>query len=224
MRLLRDKLEWLHTFIRDADRRRRLRDDEFVAIWVRQTRDVAFEAEDALDDFLHHAERRRRKATLGSGCNVVQGRSRGHSWAGQVQRHARILWSKELAPPANEKQHRGGSSNSWPRIMSRALVRLRVDEGFVRPRRGRTMEEVGQGYLKELISRCMVQLVDKDDFGAVKTVVVHDRLHAFSRMRRRRPASSRATTALTCSRRAPGTASPSSTPPRTGRSTIWTNR
>ncbi|KAF8762434.1 hypothetical protein HU200_009396 [Digitaria exilis] len=58
VRLLRDKLEWLHTFIRDADRRRRLRDDEFVAVWVRQTRDVAFEAEDALDDFLHRAGRR----------------------------------------------------------------------------------------------------------------------------------------------------------------------
>lgn len=113
----------------------------------------------------------------------------------------------QLAPPAREQQ-RGGSSNSWPRIMSRAfddlphhlkscflylaamrestpvdaqrLVRLWVAEGFVRPRRGSTMEEVGQGYLKELISRCMVQLVDKDDFGAVLTVVVHDRLHAFA--------------------------------------------
>ncbi|KAL6613901.1 hypothetical protein ACP70R_036171 [Stipagrostis hirtigluma subsp. patula] len=63
VRLLRDKLEWLHTFIRDADRRRRLRDDEFVAVWVRQTRDVAFEAEDALDDFLHRAARARRASS-----------------------------------------------------------------------------------------------------------------------------------------------------------------
>lgn len=70
VRLLRDKLEWLHTFIRDADRRRRLRDDEFVAVWVRQTRDVAFEAEDAVDDFLHRAGRRRRKPALGSRCAV----------------------------------------------------------------------------------------------------------------------------------------------------------
>ncbi|CAO1947102.1 unnamed protein product [Urochloa humidicola] len=60
------------------------------------------------------------------------------------------------------------------------LVRLWVAEGFVRPRRGCTMEEVGQGYLKELISRCMVQLVDKDEFGAVRKVSVHDRLHAFA--------------------------------------------
>lgn len=498
VRLLRDKLEWLHTFIRDADRRRRRRDDEFVAVWVRQTRDVAFEAEDALDDFLHRAGRR--KAALGSRCALgcwwpggcagqvalrhdLSGRIRqirkrldkisenradyniehtpapawaacsssattlaawddleeytvgldkysdmlkeqllddsvparalvaiagessigkttlarkvyqslevrnhfeirtwtvlphkcraadvlrdiheqmtsqlrrtpsasnskqavedacddkafgtgkdisnqlyrsmtgrrylvvidgsvavtdwnslraslpdegngsrvllitdleglevvGHAQAGhtydpieltrlspestyEVFRRrvfgargdcpgryksryyqdvfritrglplsivvlAGILRSKELpaewdevmaqlAPPAREQQ-RGGSggssSNSWPRIMSRAfddlphhlkscflylaamrestpvdaqrLVRLWVAEGFVRPRRGSTMEEVGQGYLKELISRCMVQLVDKDDFGAVLTVVVHDRLHAFA--------------------------------------------
>ncbi|CAO2195736.1 unnamed protein product [Urochloa humidicola] len=60
------------------------------------------------------------------------------------------------------------------------LVRLWVAEGFVRPRRGSTMEEVGQEYLKELISRCMVQLVDRDEFGAVRYVSVHDRLHAFA--------------------------------------------
>ncbi|XP_062207944.1 probable disease resistance RPP8-like protein 2 isoform X2 [Phragmites australis] len=65
-------------------------------------------------------------------------------------------------------------------VDAQRLVRLWVAEGFVRPRRGSTMEEVGQGYLKELISRCMVQLVHKDEFGAVQTVVVHDRLHAFA--------------------------------------------
>jgi len=90
VRLLRDKLEWLHTFIRDADRRRRLRDDEFVAVWVRQTRDVVFEAEDALDDFLHRAGRRRRTATLGSGCAV------GWWWpgrcAGQVALRHDLSW------------------------------------------------------------------------------------------------------------------------------------
>ncbi|KAG8054115.1 hypothetical protein GUJ93_ZPchr0001g30028 [Zizania palustris] len=65
-------------------------------------------------------------------------------------------------------------------VDAQRLVRLWVAEGFVRPRRGSTMEEVGQGYLKELISRCMVQLVHKDEFGVVQTVAVHDRLHAFA--------------------------------------------
>jgi len=489
VRLLRDKLEWLHTFIRDADRRRRLRDDEFVAVWVRQTRDVAFEAEDALDDFLHRAGRRGRaarnraapgcaagwwpgcagevalrhdlygrirqikkrldeisanraayniehtpapawatscssattlaawddleeytvglgkysdmlkeqllddavaaravvsisgessigKTTLarkvyqspevrnhfeirtwtvlphkcraadvlrdihkqmtsqlrrapsrqvaaedgkacggpgkdisnqlhksmagrrylvvvdgsiavtdwnslraslpdeGNGSRVLLitdsagleavGHAGGHAYEpveltrlspentyevfrrrvfgrgdcpGRYKSRyyqdvfritrglplsivilAGVLRSKELPAewdevmaqlaPARELQHKGGSSSSSRRIMSLAfddlphhlkscflylaamrestpvdaqrLVRLWVAEGFVRPRRGSTMEEVGQGYLKELISRCVVQLVDKDEFGAVQTVVVHDRLHAFA--------------------------------------------
>lgn len=65
-------------------------------------------------------------------------------------------------------------------VDAQRLVRLWVAEGFVRPRRGSTMEEVAQGYLKELISRCMVQLVRKDEFGAVIQVSVHDRLHAFA--------------------------------------------
>ena len=54
--LLRDRLEWLQAFIRDADRKRRVGADELTRVWVRQTRDVAFEAEDALDDFFHKVD------------------------------------------------------------------------------------------------------------------------------------------------------------------------
>ncbi|XP_072962059.1 putative disease resistance RPP13-like protein 3 [Typha angustifolia] len=49
--LLRDKLEWLQTFLKDADQKRRHWDDQYLGVWVRQTRDVAFEVEDALDEF-----------------------------------------------------------------------------------------------------------------------------------------------------------------------------
>jgi hypothetical protein len=52
--LLRDKLEWLRVFVRDADRRRRRTGtDDFTRVWVRQTRVLVFEAEDALDDFFY---------------------------------------------------------------------------------------------------------------------------------------------------------------------------
>lgn len=54
--LLRDRLEWLQAFVRDADRRRRLASDDFTRVWVRQTRDVAFDAEDALDHFFHKVD------------------------------------------------------------------------------------------------------------------------------------------------------------------------
>jgi hypothetical protein len=53
MMLLRDRLEWLQAFIRDADRKRRSGTDGLTRVWVRQTRDVAFEIEDALDEFFH---------------------------------------------------------------------------------------------------------------------------------------------------------------------------
>lgn len=49
--VLNDRLEWLQTFVRDADQKRRSKENPFVAVWVRQTRDVAFQVEDVLDDY-----------------------------------------------------------------------------------------------------------------------------------------------------------------------------
>ncbi|VAH52300.1 unnamed protein product [Triticum turgidum subsp. durum] len=56
MMLLRDRLEWLQAFIRDADRKRRSGTDGLTRVWVRQTRDVAFQVEDALDEFFHEVD------------------------------------------------------------------------------------------------------------------------------------------------------------------------
>jgi hypothetical protein len=53
MTLLRDRLEWLQAFVRDADRRRRAGTDQLTRVWVRQTRNVAFQAEDTLDEFVY---------------------------------------------------------------------------------------------------------------------------------------------------------------------------
>ena len=53
MTLLRDRLEWLQAFIRDADRKRRAGTDQLTRVWVLKTRDVAFEAEDTLDEFIY---------------------------------------------------------------------------------------------------------------------------------------------------------------------------
>ncbi|KAJ1256395.1 hypothetical protein BS78_K035700, partial [Paspalum vaginatum] len=56
MMLLRDRLEWLQAFLRDADRKRRAGTDQLTRVWVRQTRDVAFQAEDALDEFIYEVD------------------------------------------------------------------------------------------------------------------------------------------------------------------------
>jgi hypothetical protein len=50
--LLRDKLQWLHTFVQLADQRRRLNGNAYVDVWVQQTRDVSLEVEDVIDRFM----------------------------------------------------------------------------------------------------------------------------------------------------------------------------
>jgi hypothetical protein len=56
IRLLRDKLEWLQTFIQHADQERRTGANNYIGLWVRQTRDVAYEVEDVLDEFLRKVD------------------------------------------------------------------------------------------------------------------------------------------------------------------------
>jgi hypothetical protein len=51
MQKLRDKLMWLQAFLRVADAKRRAVADEITKVWLHQTRDAVFDAEDALDHF-----------------------------------------------------------------------------------------------------------------------------------------------------------------------------
>ncbi|KAL6595504.1 hypothetical protein ACP70R_047844 [Stipagrostis hirtigluma subsp. patula] len=51
IRSLRDKLMWMQAFLRDADPRRRVAPDEASRVWRHQTRDAAFDAEDAVDRY-----------------------------------------------------------------------------------------------------------------------------------------------------------------------------
>ncbi|KAL6841661.1 hypothetical protein ACP4OV_028490 [Aristida adscensionis] len=65
---------------------------------------------------------------------------------------------------------------------ARRIVRLWAAEGFLKAKKGKTMEDIGQNYLKELISRGMIHLVKKDLNGGVWLVAIHDRLHAFAQL------------------------------------------
>ncbi|CAL5010715.1 unnamed protein product [Urochloa decumbens] len=56
VRALKDELEWVSTFLGDADCRRRREVNEYIELWVRQTREVAFDAEDLLEEFFHKGE------------------------------------------------------------------------------------------------------------------------------------------------------------------------
>uniref|UniRef100_A0A0A9CIW5 Disease resistance N-terminal domain-containing protein n=1 Tax=Arundo donax TaxID=35708 RepID=A0A0A9CIW5_ARUDO len=56
VRALKDELEWVSTFLGDADCRRRREVNEYIELWVRQTREVAFDAEDVLEEFFYKGE------------------------------------------------------------------------------------------------------------------------------------------------------------------------
>lgn len=59
------------------------------------------------------------------------------------------------------------------------LVHIWVAEGFIESTYTKTPEEIGEGYLKELISRSLVRVQEKDEFGDIAAVAVNDRIHAF---------------------------------------------
>ncbi|XP_052206317.1 disease resistance protein RPM1-like [Diospyros lotus] len=54
------------------------------------------------------------------------------------------------------------------------LIRLWIAEGFIEEQRGKTLEEVAEEYLSELIHRSLVQVSSKKSDGRVKTCRVHD--------------------------------------------------
>ncbi|CAL4895593.1 unnamed protein product [Urochloa decumbens] len=70
-------------------------------------------------------------------------------------------------------------------ICTQELVRLWVAEGFLCPKDGKSMEFIGHGHLKELISRDLVQVRTKDDVGFVQSVSIASYVHNFLRMEAR---------------------------------------
>lgn len=52
IRSLQDKLMWMQAFLRHADQRRRNTYDELIRVLIKQIRDTAIDAEDAIDLFI----------------------------------------------------------------------------------------------------------------------------------------------------------------------------
>ncbi|CAI9787266.1 unnamed protein product [Fraxinus pennsylvanica] len=59
-------------------------------------------------------------------------------------------------------------------IVQNSLIRQWIMEGFVKPKEGRTLEEVAEGYLNELVNRNMILIVRYNDDGSVKHCRIHD--------------------------------------------------
>ncbi|OVA20125.1 Disease resistance protein [Macleaya cordata] len=58
---IKQEFESMRAFLKDANRRKEISNDEGIGIWVRQVRDVAYEVEDFIDEFMHHKDRWRRR-------------------------------------------------------------------------------------------------------------------------------------------------------------------
>ncbi|KAF8673196.1 hypothetical protein HU200_048746 [Digitaria exilis] len=63
-------------------------------------------------------------------------------------------------------------------LYAETLVQMWIAEGFIKPQKGKTMEELGHSYLNELVLRCLIQSKMRK-IGSIKRVRVHKRLHGF---------------------------------------------
>ncbi|XP_065638421.1 disease resistance protein RPM1-like [Quercus suber] len=63
------------------------------------------------------------------------------------------------------------------RISCRTLIRQWIVEGFVNEIKDKTLEEIGQEYLTELIDKSLVQVLEVDVGGEVIVCGIHDLLH-----------------------------------------------
>jgi hypothetical protein len=64
-------------------------------------------------------------------------------------------------------------------IDAKLIVLMWIAEGFIKPRKGKTMEEVGHRYVKELALRGLIHIYSRDNVGGIWQVKVHSSLHGF---------------------------------------------
>ncbi|VAH98521.1 disease resistance protein RPM1-like [Triticum aestivum] len=70
-------------------------------------------------------------------------------------------------------------------MQRKSLVRLWVAEGFVEESEHKTLEEVAEDYLTELIHRCLLLVVKRNDSGCVYEVQMHDIFRVLARSKAR---------------------------------------
>ncbi|KAM0941666.1 putative P-loop containing nucleoside triphosphate hydrolase, leucine-rich repeat domain superfamily [Dioscorea sansibarensis] len=59
-------------------------------------------------------------------------------------------------------------------IKKKRLIKLWVAEGFIEEKGAKTMEGVAEEYFNELIHRCVLKVVERNDTGMVKSCRMHD--------------------------------------------------
>lgn len=70
-------------------------------------------------------------------------------------------------------------------MQRKSLVRLWVAEGFAEESEHKTLEEVAEDYLTELIHRCLLLVFKRNDSGCVYEVQMHDIVRVLARSKAR---------------------------------------
>ncbi|KAH0677483.1 hypothetical protein KY285_025284 [Solanum tuberosum] len=61
------------------------------------------------------------------------------------------------------------------------LTWLWIAEGFIKPHTGKTLEEIAENYLENLVGRNLVMIDKRSSGGRIKTCCIHDLVHEFCR-------------------------------------------
>ncbi|XP_010676036.2 putative disease resistance protein RGA4 [Beta vulgaris subsp. vulgaris] len=62
-------------------------------------------------------------------------------------------------------------------IDKKKLVGLWMAQGYIVPLDGQSMEEAGEDYLSTLLQRCMLQCIERNEYGEVVSCKIHSRIH-----------------------------------------------
>ncbi|KAM7508008.1 hypothetical protein LguiA_018461 [Lonicera macranthoides] len=65
-------------------------------------------------------------------------------------------------------------------ILASQLIRLWIVEGFVEQGKNRTMEDIAEDYLEELINNSLIVVVKMSSYGSIKSCCIHDLLRDLS--------------------------------------------
>ncbi|TVU26255.1 hypothetical protein EJB05_28792, partial [Eragrostis curvula] len=58
--------------------------------------------------------------------------------------------------------------------LPRRLIRHWIIAGFIKEKANKTLEEVAEGYMNDLVNRSLLQVVERNEFGRVKSCRMHD--------------------------------------------------
>ncbi|PIA62974.1 hypothetical protein AQUCO_00200769v1 [Aquilegia coerulea] len=89
---LRDELEWIRHFLKDAEEKRKR--IQMVDVWVRQVRNLAYDAEDVIDAFILHVEREHNKSLffkIIGYWSQLKNRRRIGKWIEQINRRTKEI-------------------------------------------------------------------------------------------------------------------------------------